>query len=240
MRNGKAFLKGVYDTLRSKPDLWRKTLLIITYDEHGGFYDHVVPPVADLRDARQVSVVNPGSSELSPALASPLAAPVVAMVPPVHADTLIPEAMNIGVSPSALAGVPAFAAAGDPITQDCLTPYGVRVPTFVVSPWVTAGKGPDMVLDHCSILKTVLARFLGADPPFLSDRVAASRSFNAFLNQATPRMDVSAAPAIATVQKGMQIKDRTIATKPVSRAAMRRGNVDYHDLTGRLARMLGR
>lgn len=39
MRNGQAFLKGVYDTLRSKPDLWRKTLLIITCDEHGGCYD---------------------------------------------------------------------------------------------------------------------------------------------------------------------------------------------------------
>jgi phospholipase C len=24
--------------------LWQKTLLVITYDEHGGFYDHVMPP----------------------------------------------------------------------------------------------------------------------------------------------------------------------------------------------------
>ena len=45
---------------------------------------------------------------------------------------------------------------------------------------------------------------------------------------------------MTTVQKGMQIKDRAIATQPVSRASMRRGNVDCHDLTGRLARMLGR
>ena len=26
------------------PDLWKSTLLVITYDEHGGFFDHVEPP----------------------------------------------------------------------------------------------------------------------------------------------------------------------------------------------------
>jgi phospholipase C len=33
-----------YETLRSKPDVFAKTLLLITYDEHGGLYDHVPPP----------------------------------------------------------------------------------------------------------------------------------------------------------------------------------------------------
>jgi phospholipase C len=31
--------------VRASPN-WEKTLLIITYDEHGGFYDHVPPPAA--------------------------------------------------------------------------------------------------------------------------------------------------------------------------------------------------
>ncbi|MFT3715780.1 MAG: phospholipase C [Gordonia sp. (in: high G+C Gram-positive bacteria)] len=34
------------DTLTSNPDVWAKTALIISYDENGGFYDHVVPPTA--------------------------------------------------------------------------------------------------------------------------------------------------------------------------------------------------
>jgi phospholipase C len=34
-----------YDALRNGPG-WEQTLFIITYDEHGGIYDHVVPPVA--------------------------------------------------------------------------------------------------------------------------------------------------------------------------------------------------
>jgi phospholipase C len=35
----------VYDALRNGPG-WEQTLFIITYDEHGGIYDHVPPPAA--------------------------------------------------------------------------------------------------------------------------------------------------------------------------------------------------
>lgn len=36
---------AVYHALSTGP-LWHKTLLIIFYDEHGGFFDHVPPPEA--------------------------------------------------------------------------------------------------------------------------------------------------------------------------------------------------
>jgi hypothetical protein len=41
---GEQLLVSVYETLRAKPDVFAKTVLVITYDEHGGFYDHVPPP----------------------------------------------------------------------------------------------------------------------------------------------------------------------------------------------------
>jgi len=41
---GQALVLKVYDALASSPK-WAKTMLVITYDEHGGFYDHVVPPL---------------------------------------------------------------------------------------------------------------------------------------------------------------------------------------------------
>ena len=41
---GENLIVDVYEALRSKPELFAKTLLLITYDEHGGFYDHVPPP----------------------------------------------------------------------------------------------------------------------------------------------------------------------------------------------------
>ncbi|PON13222.1 hypothetical protein C2W62_35510 [Candidatus Entotheonella serta] len=41
---GEAFLKKLYEALRQNEAYWEKTLLIITFDEHGGTYDHVPPP----------------------------------------------------------------------------------------------------------------------------------------------------------------------------------------------------
>jgi phospholipase C len=38
-------IKSTYEALRNSP-IWKNSLLIITYDEHGGFYDHVHPPAA--------------------------------------------------------------------------------------------------------------------------------------------------------------------------------------------------
>lgn len=44
---GELLLSEVYNTLRANTALWEKTLLIVTYDEHGGCYDHVFPPPAE-------------------------------------------------------------------------------------------------------------------------------------------------------------------------------------------------
>lgn len=41
---GEYLLSEVYNTLRANTALFEKTLLIVTYDEHGGCYDHVMPP----------------------------------------------------------------------------------------------------------------------------------------------------------------------------------------------------
>jgi hypothetical protein len=37
-------LADVYNALRANAELWASTLLVVLYDEHGGFYDHVEPP----------------------------------------------------------------------------------------------------------------------------------------------------------------------------------------------------
>ena len=42
---GQRFVKEVYEILRGSPQ-WNETALLITYDEHGGFYDHVPTPVS--------------------------------------------------------------------------------------------------------------------------------------------------------------------------------------------------
>ena len=50
IRDGEAFLNQIYNALRTSPD-WSKTVLIINYDEWGGFYDHVPPPLAPIPPA---------------------------------------------------------------------------------------------------------------------------------------------------------------------------------------------
>jgi hypothetical protein len=40
---GEKLIKDVYEKIRNSP-LWDKSLLLVTCDEHGGFYDHVPPP----------------------------------------------------------------------------------------------------------------------------------------------------------------------------------------------------
>jgi len=42
---GELFLKNIYEAVRASPQ-WESTALIITYDEHGGYYDHVPTPLA--------------------------------------------------------------------------------------------------------------------------------------------------------------------------------------------------
>jgi phospholipase C len=45
-------LARVYNALRANEELWKSTLLVVLYDEHGGFYDHVTPPAAVPPDGR--------------------------------------------------------------------------------------------------------------------------------------------------------------------------------------------
>ena len=91
---GQAFLADIYNTLISNPELWASTTLIVTYDEHGGFFDHVSPP--------QV---------------------------PTHAG---------GVN---------FATTG------------VRVPAFVISPYVKRGSVFSDLVDSTSILQMLAEKF---------------------------------------------------------------------------------
>lgn len=37
---------SVYNAIRSNDALWKSTLFVLLFDEHGGFYDHVSPPAA--------------------------------------------------------------------------------------------------------------------------------------------------------------------------------------------------
>src|SRR6185503_4585166 len=50
IRNGQAFLDQVYRAVAGSP-AWPGTVLVITYDEWGGFFDHVPPPAGPIPPA---------------------------------------------------------------------------------------------------------------------------------------------------------------------------------------------
>jgi phospholipase C len=45
IKDGQDLVLAVYDALATSP-VWESSLLVVVYDEHGGFYDHVSPPEA--------------------------------------------------------------------------------------------------------------------------------------------------------------------------------------------------
>jgi|SRR5690348_7559383 len=44
VQHGEIFINNVYNAIFNNEELWKTTALLIVYDEHGGIYDHVVPP----------------------------------------------------------------------------------------------------------------------------------------------------------------------------------------------------
>jgi len=68
VRYGEALIADVYEALRNGPD-WGSTLLVVTYDEHGGFYDHVPPPANGVKSPDGLS--SPTESDRAEAQRSP-------------------------------------------------------------------------------------------------------------------------------------------------------------------------
>jgi phospholipase C len=44
IQEGERFIANTYNVIRANPKLWRSTAILILYDQHGGIYDHVIPP----------------------------------------------------------------------------------------------------------------------------------------------------------------------------------------------------
>jgi phospholipase C len=62
---GEVVAADVLNTLVSNPAVWAKTALLITYDENGGFFDHVPPPVPPNGTAGEYLTASPLPSDAS-------------------------------------------------------------------------------------------------------------------------------------------------------------------------------
>jgi phospholipase C len=80
LRAGQRFIARVYNDLIAT-DYWNNALLLITYDEHGGFYDHVAPPGTDLGPAEwkdKIPLIHPqGENYMGPRVPTLVISPYV-------------------------------------------------------------------------------------------------------------------------------------------------------------------
>jgi len=74
---GEQFLHDIYYTLFGSP-IWQKTLLIITYDEHGGCYDHVAPPENAVAPDNSVGELGFSFTRFGPRVPTVLVSPLIA------------------------------------------------------------------------------------------------------------------------------------------------------------------
>ena len=136
---GQAFLADIYRILTGNPQRWAKTMLVITYDEHGGFFDHV-PPLA------------------------------------------IPDTIN----------------------GTAIATTGVRVPSFIVSPYVKPGSVFTGPLDHTSLLQLLDDRFVTGEG--YSDAVNQRQKYlNRILNALTASPAMAAPPVMPPVNAPVSV-----------------------------------
>ena len=134
VRNGQELILHVYDALVNGPK-WDKTLFIVTYDEHGGFFDHVPVPAA-------------------------------------------------------------------PDDRTLFQSYGVRVPAFIVSPYVERASVSNTLFDHTSIIKTILMKYCSRPDgsiPDMGARVTGANHVGSELSRTTPRKAPSYRKAANTI-----------------------------------------
>jgi phospholipase C len=74
---GEVLIQQVYQALRSGPG-WAQTLLIITYDEHGGCYDHVPPPTGAVPPDNSVGEFGFGFTRFGVRVPAVLVSPLIA------------------------------------------------------------------------------------------------------------------------------------------------------------------
>jgi phospholipase C len=99
IKGGQKFLLEAYRSMTRVPDVWNGTVMVVTYDEHGGFFDHVSPP-----------------------------------------------AIRTDLPPGAH-------------SRNGFETLGVRVPAFLISPFVKPQTVFNPLLDHTSILKFIGQKF---------------------------------------------------------------------------------
>jgi phospholipase C len=156
IQRGQAYVSQVVNAVRNGP-YWKDSIIFITYDEHGGFYDHAKSPKAPQGGALNPDGINPGQCEdLSnpPASEQPGGGAECSYNLVSTTDTSLADAEALC---PALASDPT-----GPYPSQCanFNQLGIRVPFIAVSPFSKPAYVSHTIGDHTSILALIERRFL--------------------------------------------------------------------------------
>jgi phospholipase C len=147
IRAGQYVTSQIINAVRNGPN-WKDTVIFLTYDEHGGFYDHVQPPAAP-----QGGALNPDG--IDPGLCEDLSNPPASLLPGGGAQCEFSESDVAAICST-------FADETAPYPAMCanFNQLGFRVPFIVISPFAKPHYVSHMVGDHTSMLAFIEQRFL--------------------------------------------------------------------------------
>jgi len=156
IQRGQAYVSQVINAVRNGLN-WKDSIIFLTYDEHGGFYDHAAPPPAHQNHALTPDGIAPGQcADLSnpPASEQPGGGAECASNLIGSTDTTVKEAIQL---------CPALAAnPTGPYPANCpnFNQLGIRIPFVAISPFSKPHYVSHTIGDHTSLLALIEKRFL--------------------------------------------------------------------------------
>lgn len=148
IQRGQAFVSQVVNAVRNGP-FWKDSIIFITYDEHGGSYDHVAPP-------RAAQGHSPNPDGISPGQCEDLSNPPASLQPGGGAQCSISKSSAVALCPALGANLTG------PFPPECANfdQLGFRVPFLAISPFSKQHYVSHSTGDHTSILAFIEKAFM--------------------------------------------------------------------------------
>ncbi|GAA1260876.1 hypothetical protein GCM10009665_58440 [Kitasatospora nipponensis] len=156
--NGEHLTARLLSALAAKPEVWAKTVFILNYDEHGGFFDHQLPPVPPLATGRGKSTVSVDGE---------VVVRVGKGTSTYHRVVSQDGKYRVKAADGSLTWSDTLPAGETLLSGPYPMGLGVRVPMLVVSPWTRGGVVDSTVYDHTSVIR-FLERCFGVQEPNIS------------------------------------------------------------------------
>lgn len=156
IQRGQFYVSQVLNAIRSGP-FWQDSVIFLTYDEHGGFYDHVRPPMVAQGGQRTPDGIAPGQcadNSLPPLSQQPGGGAECSVNPFSVNDTSVKDAELLcpALALNPTGPYPAQCASFDQM--------GIRVPFVAISAFAKPHYVSHIKGDHTSILAFIEKRFL--------------------------------------------------------------------------------